>query len=188
MTLEIKGKEYPVSAKFRATVLAHHPDLAATPFGNLEAQAKALLDLSTARNTYQAPQLGPDEEADFTGNLTKAEAHLLANIMHTINCHKAVNFLQGRSHEDFGFEGIDQVHGVRISTPCGCQITHVYDYWHGRGELQTQAVKEDKPVVLHPHYSKRWCDKHREHGRDFRAHHAAVYADPVNTPKAEKDA
>jgi hypothetical protein len=183
MTLKINGKDFPVTAKFRAAVLDPHPDLAAAPYGHLESQMKALLDLSTARNNYQAPPIPHDVEADSSGNLTAEEGRRLANIVHVMNCHHAVNFLAGRDHAEFGFDGIDQVHGVKHTLPCGCQIHHVYDYWHGRGELAHEAVADERPIVLHPHYSKRWCARHKEHAGDFRAHHAAVMADPLNTAK-----
>ena len=187
MTLKIGTKEYATSAKFKAAVLESDSDLAAMPYGDLAAQAAAILALSTARNNYQAPAIPPDVEADPSGNLTVDEARRLANITHVMNCHHAVNFLAGRDHAEFGFEGIDQVHGQKTTLPCGCQIHHVFDYWHGRGDLPHQAVKDDRPLVLHPHYSKRWCDRHKEHAGDFRAHHAAVMADPINAPKAESN-
>jgi hypothetical protein len=174
MTLKINDKEYPVTAKFRAMVLDPHPDLAAAPYGNLEAQKNALLDLSTARNAYQAPPIPEDMETDVTGNLTAEEALRLANIVHVMNCHHAVNFLAGRDHGEFGFDGIDQVHGNKITHPCGCQTTHVFDHYQARAENPGE-------LQLHPHFSKAWCARHKHRRQEFRAHYEAVRADPANT-------
>jgi hypothetical protein len=181
MTLTIKGKDYPVTAKFRLAVLGPHPQLAVMNYGELAQQKKALLDLSSARHNYQA-EIPEGQDMDPTGNLTVGEAQLLANITHVMNCHHAVNFLAGRDYGEFGFEGIDQVHGNRTQHLCGCVTQHVFDHHKAREPW----VKDAPALKLHPHYSRAWCDRHKGHKLDFRAHYAAVRADPINNPKPKK--
>lgn len=149
--ITINGKDYPVTAKFQMEVLDKHPDLADRAQADLELLRQALMRLSTARYNLEVP-VPPDLAPNSM--LTAKEKDRLDCITHVFNVHNAVKFLQGRDHTDFGFAGIDQVHGNRHDLECGCVKHVVFDH-HKRGE---------KDLVLHPHGHPhdRACDKHKQ--------------------------
>jgi hypothetical protein len=149
----IKGISYPVTAKFQDEVLAAHPDLASKAYPDLAAEQKRILDLSTRR--YNLDELLPPGEHTAPGGvLTMTEQYRLDCVTHVMNVHQAVKFLQGRSHSDFGFDGIDQVHGNRITLPCGCVKHHIFD--HHKRHTPEELVFHDHP---HPHDRK--CRDHK---------------------------
>ena len=178
MDIIIGGAAHPVTAKFQAEVLGPHPDLASRPFNELENMRDELLKLSNRRYNWQEPKPKGVVMAPG-GTLTVAEAGRLDAITHVLNVHKAVAFLQGRSHTEFGFEGVDQVHATRIDKACGCSLHHVFDH-HRRHE-------EANPT--YPHYPMASCGKHAPLLGDYKAHHAAALADnpsPVIDKLTEK--
>ena len=144
----IAGTRYPVTDKFQKEVFDAHPDLAAFAYSQLETSRDALLRLSNMRRRYMVPT--PSEPMAPSGSLTVIEQARLDAITHVINVHHAVNFLQGRPHTDFGFDGVDQVHGNTHQKDCGCVHTYVFDH-HKRF---------DADLTLHRHHDKRLCKDH----------------------------
>jgi hypothetical protein len=153
MTIVIKGKSHPVSDKFRTEVLNVHPDLATRNYGELTVERDRLLHLSNQRYNLDEP-IPAGEPMAQNNTLTVAEQARLENITHVINVHNAVKFLNGRSHADFGFDGVDQVHGNRWTLACGCVKHVVFDH-HKRHDA-ARLVHHDHP---HPHDRK--CDIHK---------------------------
>ena len=143
------GKEYCVTDKFHAEVLEPYPHLAASRYDSLEAMKKKLLDLSHLRANFLAPE--PSEPMAAGGTLTIKEEKELEAITHVMNVHHAINFLRGRPHTDFGFTGIDQVHGNVHRLECGCVHHKVFDH-HKR---------HDQDVKIHHHRTVRACDEHK---------------------------
>ncbi len=133
--------------KFRREVFGPHPDLATLSYDQLLDRRDRLLAISNARHAYALPM--PREPMAVNGTLTLTEQARLENIVHTINVHHGVRFLQGRSHTDFGFDGVDQVHGNEHRKECGCILTVVFDH-HQRHANPT----------LHEHYPRRLCAAH----------------------------
>lgn len=147
----INGVDYRVTDRFQADVLAKHPDLADRARSDLELLRISLLNLATARYNLEAPV---PKNLPANSMLTTDEQHRLDSVTNVLNIHNAVKFLQGRPHSDFGFYGIDQVHGNKHIAECGC-IKHVVFDHHKRG---------DKDILLHdhPHPHDRACDKHKQ--------------------------
>lgn len=126
----VDGKAYPVSAVFEAETATPHPDLLAMPYPALEVERSRLLKLSDDRHAFRvAEPVGPLAPS---GTLTIVEADRLDAVTRTINVHSAVRFLGGRPQTDFGFEGVDQVHGNAVRMDCGCIFHTVHDH-HLRG-------------------------------------------------------
>ena len=148
MTITIQGVVYPTSPTFQAETEALHPDLLTTSYEALEAERDVLMKLSTDRHTFRAPT--PSGPLAPGGTLTVAEYDRLQAIVRTMNVHHGVNFLQGRPHTDFGFEGVDQVHGNLLHLDCGCIHAVVFDH-HQR---------HVRPPV-HEHYPRRLCEDHK---------------------------
>lgn len=169
MDITVNGADYPITQKFRDEVLGPHPDLANRTLNELENLRGDLLRLSTRRHNWREPKPKGAVMA-LGGTLTIAEADRLACITHVLNVHQAVNFLQGRLHTEFGFDGIDQVHGNAVHAPCGCILHHVFNH-HKRHE---------KTVTTYPHYPRCSCDAHAHLAGDFKAHHATVLADNIS--------
>lgn len=155
----VNGKAYPVTSKFAAEVLAPHPDLAARTYIELVVLRDRLLQLSTRRASLEEEI--PQEALDNETVLTPAELSRLENITHVINVHNAVRFLVGRSHADFGFEGVDQVHGNRHHSECGCVRHVVFDH-HRRNEKDANGEPIAPTLHPHPHPFDRTCAKHRQ--------------------------
>lgn len=125
-----KGLSFPVTDGFYKRFLAPNPDLTGMSHGDLGKLQKELLDRSTARANRTLPR--PSEPMAQGGTLTVAEQHRLDVITHVMNCHGAAAELQGRPLSDFGFVGIDQVHGemkpvTRIGE-CGCHLCYIFDH------------------------------------------------------------
>jgi hypothetical protein len=163
-TIRVGAKRYPLSARFAGEVGSKHPDLLSLPYEQLEAMRDALLQLSTRRHNFQAAT--PQAPLAMHGTLTLAEQDRLVAIVHVINVHNGVNFLQGRDHAEFGFEGVDQIHGNAHHLACGCILHVVFDH-HRRGE---------EGLELQPHHPRVSCAAHQAHLPDFRAHAAAARA------------
>ena len=163
--INVNGSRYPVTDKFQQEVLDSHPDLADLPYDQLTQMRGALLKLSDMRNSYMVP--APKEKMGPSGTLTATEHDRLQAITQVINVHHGVRFLQDRSHEDFGFTGVDQIHGNRHTLACGCVLHTVFDH-HKRHE-------EDKEI--HPHHPRSSCDAHAHLLDDFKAHHLAAMTD-----------
>lgn len=149
MRIRINDIYYPVTEKFHAEVLAPYPHLAESHYASLEALQKKLLDLSYARSRFMAPE--PDAPMAPGGTLTIAEEQELEAITHVMNVHHAVNFLRGKSHEEFGFSGVDQVHGNIHRLECGCVHHKVFDH-HRRHEPDN---------IIHHHRTVKTCDAHK---------------------------
>lgn len=143
-TINIDGQDFPVTDGWHAAVIEPYPELATWGHDQLEAERTRLLEKSNVTLTAIG-QAAP--------TWTPADAARLAAVTHVINAHRATRFLGGRSHEDFGFDGVDQVHGNRYTAPCGCELHHIFDHHI--------AVSEDRSdLVVHPHYPRFVCDDH----------------------------
>lgn len=165
-TVKVGPKAYPVSQQFEDEVLRPYPDLASATVWQLIAMGNEIGQLSSLRAKYILPRpLGVPMAPG--GTLTVAEEARRSAIIHVFNIHTTVNFLEGRSHEEFGFATIDQVHGNEIVKECGCTLRTVHDH-HKRGTVE---------AVPHPHTPLKSCDAHAHMAEDFRAHHATVIAD-----------
>jgi hypothetical protein len=141
---------FPVTQKFQDEVLAPYPHLATATYEQLELMRSALLNRSNLRSNYML-SVPKDHPMAPGGTLTVVERAELDAVTHLINVHHGINFLQGRSHTDFGFDGVDQVHGNADHKACGCVDTYVFDH-HKRHEPD---------VKLHPHYPKHVCPTNR---------------------------
>jgi hypothetical protein len=173
MTLKINGKDYPVTAKFQKDVLDVHPHLAEMPYSDLKDEQRRLLRLSNARADYSKP-IPEGEETAPGGTLTVKEMALLQNITHITNCHDTQRFLGGRLHSEFGFTGVDQVHGIKETHSCGCVTQHIIDHYKGR-----EWVEGNEPLQHFPHFSRHACTKHKLFMLDYKNHAAAIHAETI---------
>jgi hypothetical protein len=149
-----KGATYPVTDAWDAVNNAPWPDLAALSRLELRALQDQLLTISNQRA------------------LAPAEAARLAAANNHFDVRTAIDFLDGRDIADFGFTGVDQVHGNRQTFGCGCQLHTVFD--HGlRGDPGN--------LTLYPHVPRAVCDTHAPlNVSAWEALHEKVIAD--NTP------
>lgn len=86
--------------------------------------------------------------------LSDVEAARLAAVTHHFNVRNALIFLAGRPHTDFGFDGVDQVHGNRWIAACGCQLHHVFDH---------HKAIAGEPREVHAHTPRHVCEAHAPH-------------------------
>lgn len=162
--ITVNGKAYPLSAPFVAETVDSFPALIFLSYEDLTANRDALLRLSTARHAMRAPiPIGPLAP---NGTLTVEEDDQLRALDRVINVHHGVAFLRGRDHAEFGFDGVDQVHGNAEHLPCGCILHSVHDH-HRRGQPD---------IEVHPHMPRRSCERHASMA-DFKLHYAAAHAD-----------
>jgi len=164
----INGTAYPVTDLFATEVAGAHPDLLEKGYAALIAERNALLRLSDERHSYSVPM--PNEPMAVNGTLTALEDARLRNLDRVINVHHGVNFLRGRSHADYGFDGVDQVHGNQHTMACGCILHSVHDH----------NLRGTPDAVLQPHLPRRSCAEHAHLASDHQAHWAKVQLD--NTP------
>lgn len=103
--------------------------------------------------------------------LTDPERARLEAVTHHYNVRNALRFLGGRPHAHFGFDGADQVHGNRITHPCGCELHVVFDHHRARG---------GQAYDVHPHAPRRVCARHSHLAHDLHALHDRVAQDSVH--------
>jgi hypothetical protein len=145
-----KGAHHQVNGHWHEANTAPWPHLAGRSRHELRGIQDALLDKSNH------VRLTPDELA----YLKAANNHF--------DVRTAVDFLQGRHHSEFDFDGVDQVHGNTITAPCGCKLVVVFDHHKARsGVIDT----------THPHTPQAVCDAHAEHARDLHLLHKRVAED-----------
>ncbi len=163
--ITINGASYPVSAPFVQEVSGPHPDLMAAPYEALTTERDALLRLSNERTGPRGKWA--DEPMAPNGSLTVREQARLEAVVRVINVHHGAAWLAGRDHAEFGFEGVDQVHGNAHHMDCGCILHSVHDHNQRGGE-------EAKPQ---PHGSRHACERHAHLRADFKAHWDRAHAD-----------
>lgn len=93
--------------------------------------------------------------------LTVDERALLAAADRVHDLHTQATFLNGKELSDFGFDHLDQVHGILHTNPCGCQRHLMHDHY---------AMTNDSQ----PHRVLSTCDKHAHLKDDPKAHHEAI--------------
>lgn len=146
-------RKLPVTDGYYETNYAPFPGIEDMTEAQCEKMRKDILVTSEGRNDLGIyPTLTPHERA------------LLEALTNIKNTHKAVRWLGEETHEKFGFDGVDQVHGNHHYPACGCIYHTVHDH-HTRGT--------DK-IVIQPHRSVFACQHHSHHLPDYKAHIKAV--------------
>jgi hypothetical protein len=146
-----RGAHHPVNDHWHAANTARWPHLA----GRSRHELRDIQDRLLLKSNHV--ELTAEEHA----YLQAANKHF--------NVRTSVDFLGGRDHRDFGFEGVDQVHMNGVGYPCGCKLLIVFDHHRARaGEVGYEH---------HPHPPLQVCDKHAKHAGDLRQLHARVAAD-----------
>jgi hypothetical protein len=144
-----RGALHPVNGHWHEANSVRWPHLAAMEKDALEERRTALLRISNDRR------------------LTKAEYAELDAVTNHSNVRNAIAFLDGRPHTDFGYTGVDQVHGNRITHGCGCELHIVFDH-HKRHESEQDH---------HAHTPRYVCDKHVHLKHDLALLHSRVRDD-----------
>lgn len=105
-------------------------------------------------------------------SLTPDEFALLRAANNHYDTRTAIDFLAGRPLSDFGFDGVDQVHGNDQAFKCGCKLNIVFDH-HRRNDPVAEWSSNERRH--HPHYPSRVCDLHAEHAHDLDWLHRMVH-------------
>lgn len=158
-TITYNGVDYPVTDAWDAVNTQPFPTLATETREALRSIQDQLLALSNTRA------------------LTASEAANLAAANNHFDVRTAIDYLGGRPISDFGFTGVDQVHGNRLSFDCGCQLHTVFDH----------SLRDDPGnLTAYPHVPRAVCDTHAPlNVAAWEALHAQVIAD--NTPPPADD-
>lgn len=144
------GQHYPVNGHWHEANTAPWPHLAATTRQQLREIQDALL-------------LKSNDEP-----LSKDELAYLRAANNHFDVRTAIGFLRGRDHREFGFEGVDQVHGQWERLECGCRLAFVFDHHKARA---------DEPYEVHPHTPLPICDSHAPYQHDVKLLHERAVAD-----------
>ncbi len=130
-----KGVDYPVTDAWHAANNGPFPTLAGETREALRNIQDQLLQASNSR------ALTDDELA----TLKAANNHF--------DVRTSIDWLAGRDIADFGFTGVDQVHGGAGSFDCGCRLRTVFDH--------VVATADDASgLVINPHYPRAVCTTH----------------------------
>lgn len=127
-TISHGGVAYPVTDAWHAQNTTPWPDLASAAKQDVDNQRKALQQISNLRPLSTG---SPGDAAVAPGsNIPYVDPNEVA-LLKALDCHwnvrNAIDFLGGRSHIDFGFTGLDQVHGNIVHSICGCRRLKVHD-------------------------------------------------------------
>jgi hypothetical protein len=161
--IRIDGRWRPVTGAWHAQNIAPHPDLARRNHGELERERARLLKLSEDDRVRRSPGV----------RYRDADEVRLQAVTRVINAHNATRlFLASRSLDEFGFAGVDQLHGNRQNAPCGCVLNFAFDH-----HLAQNWKPGDAAIVHHPHFPDRLCARHAHLEGDFRRHFWAVRAE-----------
>lgn len=145
------GQQHPVTDGWYAQNVASWPAITSLTASGVATAISNLLALSNTR------QLSDDEEA-YLQALTRLK-----------NANVALKAVAGRDYAaEFGFEGVDQIHGNSASFACGCKLHYIFD--HNKAQAGEQHEH-------HPHHPLRVCKAHAELSGDFKAHFAKVVSD-----------
>lgn len=186
-TILHEGVEYDVTDAWHAAYTEPYPELAQLSRSSLDHARWNILNLSNERP------------------LTSAEEARLAAITHHYNVRNALHVLGCPDHTQFGFDGVDQLHGNRATLPCGCELNVVFDHHHamaiaaaqdvvGRGKARDQRAYahhaklagwkgEDhvevsqREVTLHAHTAHRLCEDHEHLALPHAELHERIHAD-----------
>jgi hypothetical protein len=162
-----KGAHHPVNAHWHAANTAPWPHLA-------------------GRSRHELR--GIQDELLFKSNhlpLTAEELAYLRAANNHFDVRTCIDWLQGRSHSEFGFTGVDQVHGMYLRPviwnddpshelggkleACGCVLALVQDHHKARAGVQHEIHKHGPMTTA--------CEVHAPHARDLDRLHARTRAD-----------
>jgi hypothetical protein len=165
-TIKIDGVAFPVTAAWHASVIAPYPEMGAWDHDQLELERTRLLELSNET---------PARIGQRRNVWTPETAARLDAVTHVINVHRATRWLEGRSHEEFNFTGVDQIHGNSCTHACGCTTQHLFDHHKRHGPPES--------LVVHPHDPRVVCEMHKPHlPLGLAAFHAKVHEDNYQSP------
>jgi hypothetical protein len=155
--IRIDGVDRPVTDAWAEQNIKPYVELASWTHDRLEAERTRLLNKSqqSARFAPGVLYSGEDEKR-------------LQAVTRVINAHRATRaFLTTRTLDEFGFTGVDQLHGNSATYPCGCKLHYVFDHH--------KAIAGEE-LEHFPHEPLKVCETHAHMAGDFKAHFAAVRA------------
>jgi hypothetical protein len=161
-----RGARWPVTDHWHDANTAPFPHLAELTRDELRTAQDDLLRKSeqsiserlgnaTAEEIAALPESVRQRLAE--ASLTPAEHALLKAANNHYDVRTAIDFLAGRPLSDFGFEGVDQVHGNRQHLECGCKLHWVFDHHRRHDTDDTFGHNERR---LHPHFPHAVCARH----------------------------
>lgn len=181
LSINIDGEFFPVTRPWYVSVIKPNLDFASWDHDKLELERSRLLLLSENGPSSVAQGISETQWIEaFKHNQQRfgdAERLRLANVTHVINAHRATRWLQGRPYQDFGFTGVDQVHGNACEHSCGCKTQHCFDHHKREGPPEG--------IITYPHFPQIACGKHKVFlFRDgLQVFHDKVHFDNRNQPK-----
>ena len=126
-TVRHRGRDWPVNPAWDAEYTAPWPELAGLDREQIDDRRRVLLAKS---NT--APRL------------TEPEREELDALDQHFNVRNALLILGEPDLSRFGFTYADQLHGARLTAPCGCEILLVHDHHAEHAKACAQDVLADR--------------------------------------------
>jgi hypothetical protein len=155
--IRVDGQLRPVTPAFYARNIVPYPELAYWSHDELEVERRRLLDQSERALARFEPGV----------TFTRADEDRLQAVTRVINAHRATRaFLAKRDLAEFGFAGVDQLHGNSQRLDCGCVLHYAFDHHLAHAGLPHEHI---------PHFPLKVCTAHAELAAlDFRQHFYSV--------------
>lgn len=163
-TINIDGIDFPVTDAWYAQNILNYPQFAAMNYDQLDRDRLSLLDKNS--DTTKIMPIGQKAVA-----WTPGDADMLQVVTRVLNAHRATRWLQGRPLSDFGFTGVDQVHGNAAHVLCGCKLQYCFDH---------HLAQANENFEQFPHHPIAVCSYHLPLFKDIASYpalHARVFSD-----------
>lgn len=177
-TIQHRGARWPVTGHWHEANTVPFPWLADLSRDKLRELQDELLRKSNESISEKLGGLTAEEIAALpksvrqklaASSLSPREHALLRAANNHFDVRTAADSLAGRPLSDFGFDGVDQVHGNRHDYGCGCKLNVVFDHHRRFGDWSLSNERQH-----HPHYPHTVCALHQAHAGDLDELHFVV--------------